>query len=293
LQPAVITSMALRRSSRALLPCRRLAFNQARLNSQSILLGSRLGCAALLSSSRPYVSHSFVPRQEWKVDDKVDDYKDVTPSPEDMQSKYVPPPIEVPGKAGEIAGNWYSTANLLNALDAVEKDLKWVQQTLQEVPSFAQFLEVSTLNKDTVKKVLQGALKGAGLHRLTQKFLVVDLVDAGELYLLPEIIPKYLNIMRAHRKEVNVTVTFASLPDKQFLNNVVDRISKYKLKPEQNPKWKFRINPEILGGYQVTAPNLFTYDFSVKAQNDQMKEWLKNFESNITKEPVAEPVIRE
>jgi len=232
-------------------------------------------------------------RQEWQVDQEVDDYKDVYASDEDIEKKYQKAPIDVFGKAGEIASTWYSTALVMNALDAVEQDLKWLIKSKESIPAFAQFLEIKTLPKDQMKKVLQGALKGAGFHRLTQKLLVQNLIDEGELQLAPDIAAKFLEIMKAHRKEVDVTLTFASLPDKKFMENVIDRIQKYKLKSGQQPVWKFKIDPELLGGYHVTSPQLFTYDFTVKAQNEQLKEWHKNFESYMQKDKPADPVIRD
>jgi F0F1-type ATP synthase delta subunit len=227
------------------------------------------------------------------VDTQVDDYKDVYASDEDIERKYQKAPVEVFGKPGEIASTWYSTAIVMDALEAVERDLRWLLKSKDSIPAFAQFLEIKTLPKDQMKKILQGALKGAGFHRLTQKLLVQNLIDEGELHLAPEVAAKFLDIMRAHRKEVDVTLTFASLPDKKFMENVMDRIKKYKLRDGQQPVWKFKINPELLGGYHATAPQLFTYDFTVKAQNEQLKEWHKNFESFIEKEKPAAPIIRE
>lgn len=93
-----------------------------------------------------------------------------------------------------------------------------------------------------MRKLLQGVLKGADFHRLTQKFLgttclalpahhppppapcadsdpprgrltpaVTELLEAGELKLVPDIAAVYAQIMKAHRKEVPVVFTFASV----------------------------------------------------------------------------------
>jgi hypothetical protein len=93
---------------------------------------------------------------------------------------------------------------------------------------------------------------------------VTELLEAGELKLIPDIAAVYAQIMKAHRKEVPVVFTFASvcnrslvclfptlahvvssrfalqLPDKDFLSRQIERVKKYRLDADSTPIWEFK-----------------------------------------------------
>jgi F0F1-type ATP synthase delta subunit len=258
---------------------------------RSRLVASRvaptLGNAARLVSARGF-SQTLVTQQKkaestsapvFKIDEEFDDYKDVTASNEQLEKNYREPPVQVTsGKHGEFASTLYATASVLNAVEDVERDLKWLVDASQTVPMFQQFLASGLPDKKVMRKLLQGVLKGADFHRLTQKFLVTELLEAGELKLIPDIAAVYAQIMKAHRKEVPVVFTFASLPDKDFLTRQIERVKKYHLDADATPMWEFKINPALIGGFTVEVGSGYKGNFALATQFEHMRQQLKQAE---------------
>jgi F0F1-type ATP synthase delta subunit len=215
----------------------------------------------------------------FKIDDKFDEYEDVTATNEQVEKNYREPPVQVTsGKHGELASTLYATASVLDAVEAVERDLQWLVEATQTIPMFQQFVTSGLPDKRVTRKLLQGVLKGAEFHRLTQKFLVKELLEAGELKLIPDIATVYAQIMKAHRKEVPVVFTFASLPDKDFLSRQIERVKKYRLDADATPIWEFRINPALIGGFTVEVGSSYKGNFALSTQFDHMRQQLKQAE---------------
>jgi len=260
---------------------------------RSRLVASRvapsMGAAARLVSARGF-SQTLVTQQKkgeptgtaapvFKIDEEFDDFKDVTASNEQVEKNYREPPVQVTsGKHGEFASTLYATASVLNAVEDVERDLKWLVDASQTVPMFQQFLSSGLPDKKVMRKLLQGVLKGADFHRLTQKFLVTELLEAGELKLVPDIAAVYAQIMKAHRKEVPVVFTFASLPDKDFLSRQIERVKKYRLDADSTPIWEFKINPALIGGFTVEVGSSYKGNFALATQFEHMRQQLKQAE---------------
>jgi len=202
-------------------------------------------------------------QQPFKIDDKFDDYEDITLSEELFDKKALEPPIEITGKPGDYASQLFTAASMLDALDAVENDFNWLLEASKNAPLFQQFLLSGLPDKSTTRKLLQGVLKGANLHRLTQAFLVTKLLMTNELKFLPDVAAAYIQLMKAHRKEVKVAFTFASLPDKDFLSRQIERVKKYRLEPDATPNWEFKINPDLIGGFVLEIGTNFTANFAV------------------------------
>lgn len=253
----------------------------------SRVVATRVGNAARLVSARGF-SQTLVSHQKkgetsntapvFKIDEAFDDYKDVTATKEQVEKNYCEPPVQVSGKHGEYASTLYATATVLNAVEQVERDLQWIVEANDTVPMFQQFISGGMPDKKVMRKLLQGVLKGADFHRLTQKFLVLELMENGDLKLLPDIAAAYAQIMKAHRKEVPVIFTFASLPDKDFLARQIERVKKYRLEADATPVWEFRINPALLGGFTVEVGSNYKGNFALSTQFEHMRQQLKQAE---------------
>jgi len=262
------------------------------LACRSRVVASRVGAARMGNAARLITSRGFaqtvVSQQKkgetaeaapvFKIDEEFDDYKDVTTTNQQIEENYREPPVQPTGKHGEFATTLYATASVLGAVEEVERDLQWLVDASQTVPMFQQFLSSGLPDKKITRKLLQGVLKGADLHRLTQKFLVTELLEAGELKLVPDIAAAYAQIMKAHRKEVNVVFTFASLPDKDFLARQIERVKKYRLEADSTPVWQFKINPALIGGFVVEVGSSYKANFAVATQFEHMRQQLKQAE---------------
>jgi hypothetical protein len=108
--------------------------------------------------------------------------------------------------------------------------------------------------------------------------LVTELLEAGELKLIPDIAAVYAQIMKAHRKEVPVVFTFASLPDKDFLSRQIERVKKYRLDADSTPIWEFKINPALIGGFTVEVGSSYKGNFALATQFEHMRQQLKQAE---------------
>jgi len=116
------------------------------------------------------------------------------------------PPIPLTSKQGEHAGALFASASIVNAMEAVERDLAWFSEAFETVPEFQQvgsqphdqiratakslrpsstsitltqpylqFISTVMTDKTIQRRLLQGVMKGAGFHRLTQKFIGTSL----------------------------------------------------------------------------------------------------------------------
>lgn len=117
-------------------------------------------------------------------------------------------PIQVFGLEGRYASALYSAASKLKQLDAAEKDLIGLQQSIKSDVNFRDLI----VNPIIQRKVMMTAIKEtAEKIKLTPATtnLLVTLAENGRMKKLDSVISAFRTIMAAHRGEVVCEVTSA------------------------------------------------------------------------------------
>lgn len=96
----------------------------------------------------------------------------------------------------------------------METELKRIQQVVQKDANLQQFLKNPILSREQKKQGIQAMLGQHKYSDLTQNLFTL-LADNRRLDETPKIIDSFLQLMAAHRGEVNVVVTTAKVRVRQ------------------------------------------------------------------------------
>lgn len=145
----------------------------------------------------------------------------------------------------------YTAAARQNALEAVEKDLKALNQAVEKDDSLRAFLENPTVNRAVKMEGIVSALKKAGKpSEITQNFFET-LAENGRLNQTSKVVEAFSELMSAHRNELPLVVTSAKALDKSALNKIVDSLEKSSLAEGKKLLVSNKVKPDILGGIMV------------------------------------------
>lgn len=125
-----------------------------------------------------------------------------------VSRQLVKTPIQVFGLEGRYAAALYSAATKLKQLEAAEKDLIGLQQSIRSDVNFRDLI----VNPIIQRKVMMTAIKETGEKiKLTPATtnLLVTLAENGRMKKLDSVISAFRTIMAAHRGEVVCEVTSA------------------------------------------------------------------------------------
>ena len=114
-------------------------------------------------------------------------------------------------------------------LAQVEKDLANISQAMATNETFARFVKDPCISRRTKTEAMEAATAGA--DETTRKMALV-LCENGRLDEMPAVIADYSALMRAHRKEIEVTITSAEALDAEDLSMVKDALTNFKKEGE-------------------------------------------------------------
>ena len=112
------------------------------------------------------------------------------------------------GLAGRYATALYELAEEHNALDRVAQDLRTLAAMLEASNDFKRMIRSPVISRADQRKAMAMILDKAGAHELTKKFAGL-LAANRRLFVLPDIIQSYLDILAGRRGEVTAQVTSA------------------------------------------------------------------------------------
>ncbi|UZJ56455.1 hypothetical protein CBS101457_005775 [Exobasidium rhododendri] len=191
------------------------------------------------------------------------------------------PPIPLHGLPGKYASSAFVAAANKDAktLDLVEKDLKALKQLLHPSSSTA---EAKKLRDFIANPTLSGADKTKTLNEIVggkeaeiTKNLFSALADHGRLGETEKVIDGFLELMSAHRGEVEVIVTSASPLDKSTSSRLEAAIkgSQYASKGK-SVKIVQKVNPALQGGLVVDFGER-SIDLSVSSRVNRLNTLLQ------------------
>uniref|UniRef100_A0A646QIR3 Oligomycin sensitivity conferral protein n=1 Tax=Hemiscolopendra marginata TaxID=943146 RepID=A0A646QIR3_9MYRI len=167
-----------------------------------------------------------------------------------VAAKLAKTPLAVFGTEGRYATALYSAASKEKKLDAVEKELTFLQNALAKDKKFSDFILNPTLKKQLKKDALLAALRKQNATKLTENFCQI-LTDNGRLNKLSAIVNVFLRLMSAHRGDILCEITSAKALDEPTKNELTTALKGF-LKSGENLKLELKVDPSIIGGLVVS-----------------------------------------
>jgi F-type H+-transporting ATPase subunit O len=187
--------------------------------------------------------------------------------------KMTQPKLQLFGLHARYANALYSVASKDKALDAVEKELLLIEETIKKEPNFASFLNDPTIaranKKEDISKVME---KGKFSKPVAGLFEV--LAENGRLPDALGVIGAYKQLMSAYRGEVHAKVTSADPLTKAQLDQVKKALGA-RIEKGETLLLETIVDPEILGGLKVQIGNYFI-DLSLSTKIDKINTLLTN-----------------
>ncbi|KAF7723250.1 ATP synthase F0 subcomplex subunit OSCP atp5 [Apophysomyces ossiformis] len=166
-------------------------------------------------------------------------------------AKQVKVPITLHGLDGRYATALYTAAARQNAIDAVEKDLKQLQQAVSKDKAAQAFLENPTVTRQVKLEGVRSLLSKVGSVNPLTRNLFETLAENGRLEQTTKVISAYSELMSAHRNELSLIITSAKELDKATLNKITDSLQKSPLAEGKKLLVSNKVKPDILGGLLV------------------------------------------
>uniref|UniRef100_A0A4D5RA23 Oligomycin sensitivity conferral protein n=1 Tax=Scolopendra viridis TaxID=118503 RepID=A0A4D5RA23_SCOVI len=167
-----------------------------------------------------------------------------------VAGKLVRTPIALFGTEGRYATALYSAASKEKKLDAVEKEITFLQNAVTKDKKFADFILNPILKKQLKKDAILAALRKQNASKITENFCQI-LTDNGRLNKLNGIANAFLRIMSAHRGEVLCEIISAKALDEAMKNELTAALKGF-LKQGEVLKVEMKVDPSIIGGLIVS-----------------------------------------
>ncbi|KAI8142529.1 OSCP/delta subunit of ATPase [Fennellomyces sp. T-0311] len=161
------------------------------------------------------------------------------------------PPITLYGLDGRYATALFTAAARQNALDAVERDLTQLQNSISKDKAVQAFLENPTVTRQAKAEGINALLAKAGKVNPLTKNLFEVLNENSRLDQTAKVLSAYAELMSAHRNELPLIVTSAKELDKATLNKIADSLQKSKLSEGKKLLVSNKVKADILGGILV------------------------------------------
>jgi len=172
-------------------------------------------------------------------------------------------PSSIPGKAGKRAGEMWEEAYAAEGeagVTRLEKELAVLTWSVKgdtrwDVETTSPFFSLEWRREQVQRRV-----NALGLSPLLSE-AVMRLVAAGEVRRLAQVRIDYEELMRAHRREVDVQLITAEPVGKDRLALLQKSIQADFLSPEDNLIFSANVDPSLEGGYKVVIKGQ-EHDFS-------------------------------
>ncbi|KAL3313535.1 ATP synthase subunit O, mitochondrial [Cichlidogyrus casuarinus] len=160
-------------------------------------------------------------------------------------------PCQVHGIEGKYATALYSAAHKNKALDAVEKDMMKIEQTLKQDKKLKRFCDDPSIKRNLKVQVWQATIAKLGLADPSKNMLIL-MAENGRLDKIINVAEVFATLMSAHRGEVMCIVKTAKPLDNastKELNSALQGLvgSGHKI------NLKMEVDPSIIGGMIVSV----------------------------------------
>lgn len=183
------------------------------------------------------------------------------------------PKLQLFGLHARYANALYSVAAKQNVLEAVEKELLSIEDTISKEPNFASFLKDPTIARASKKEDISKVMEQAKFSKPVAGLFEV-LAENGRLPDAVGVINSYKQLMTAYRGEVHAKVTSADPLTKAQLDQVKKALGN-RIEKGETLLLEAVVDPEILGGLKVQIGNYFI-DLSLATKIDKINTLLVN-----------------
>ncbi|KAJ0389339.1 hypothetical protein ATCC90586_010942 [Pythium insidiosum] len=183
------------------------------------------------------------------------------------------PKLQLFGLHARYANALYSVAAKQNKLEAVEKELLAIEETINKEPNFASFLKDPTIARSSKKEDISKVMEQGKFSKPVAGLFEV-LAENGRLPDTLGVISSYKQLMGAHRGEVKAKVTSADPLTKAQLDQVKKALGA-RIQKGEVLLLETDVDPEILGGLKVQIGNYFI-DLSLATKIDKINNLLQN-----------------
>jgi len=172
-------------------------------------------------------------------------------------------PVPVFGIEGRYAAALFSAANKNGALEAVEKDLASIAQTIKTDGRLGDFLLDPSVKKGLKIDGIDGVCKSLKVNDLS-KNLLAALAENNRFTFIGAVVSSYNTLMAAHRGEVVCVVTTAKALDAAVKKEVEGALAGF-LKKGEKALISYSVDPAIVGGMVVSIADKFV-DMSMSSK---------------------------
>ncbi|KAF1327273.1 Atp synthase f1, delta subunit, partial [Globisporangium splendens] len=183
------------------------------------------------------------------------------------------PKLQLFGLHARYANALYSVAAKQNVLEAVEKELLSIEETINKEPNFASFLKDPTIARASKKEDISKVMEQGKFSKPVAGLFEV-LAENGRLPDALGVISTYKQLMGAYRGEVHAKVTSADPLSKAQLDQVKKALGA-RIEKGETLLLEAVVDPEILGGLKVQIGNYFI-DLSLSTKIDKINSLLVN-----------------
>eukprot|EP00118_Oscarella_pearsei_P024971 m.307230 g.307230 ORF g.307230 m.307230 type:complete len:215 (+) comp42037_c0_seq1:37-681(+) len=181
-------------------------------------------------------------------------------------------PIQVFGIEGRYAHAAYSAASRNKKLDAVEKELQNVKTLIGSHPDISAYLSNPVIKKTNKKVTLEELLKADKYSSITVN-LFGCLAENNRLSRALGVIGAYEKLMRAHRGEVECTVTSAKALTAENMKSLQQSLKGF-IEKGQTLKMDTQMDPSLIGGMIVEIGDK-RIDLSISSKIKQLTGLLR------------------
>lgn len=152
-------------------------------------------------------------------------------------------------------------------LAPVQNAMEALKQIIQRDARIMAFLSDPTQKKSDKRSVVQSIAQrlGTGPSQPLVLNLLLTLAEHGRLAILDRILLSFDAIMRAHRKEIPVSIVSAKELNSADRQQLTDRITKQFIPDGHVPVFQTITDPKILGGLVINIADR-TIDMSVSSK---------------------------
>jgi len=169
------------------------------------------------------------------------------------------PPVDLHGIHARYANATYIAASKQGVLDAVESELLAVKASASNSVPFRYFLDNPLISRDNkeaqVKSMMEGKVSDVTFNLMT------TLAGNARLSEVTKIADTYVELMKARRGEVEVTITSADKLSKTHAL-AIEAALKTQIGEGKKVLLSTQVDPTILGGLQIQIGDKFL-DLSV------------------------------
>jgi len=170
------------------------------------------------------------------------------------------------GLAGRYATALYDLAKAENRLDIIVDDLDVLAGMIADSADLLRLLRSPVISGDDQKKAMTALSEKAGFDELTRRFLGVVAANR-RLFVLPDMISVFRELLAFHRGEINAQVTSAA----ELSENQVQALSEsLKNAVGSTVAVETVVDPELLGGLVVKIGSRMV-DSSLRTKLQQLR----------------------